>query len=86
MGGLQIQPVAVSGLVRISYQDPSAAMASKIANAVGEAFIEGNLQQRYDASSYARNFLKESLRRRASVSSCQNAASSTMPSTSRSSI
>jgi polysaccharide biosynthesis transport protein len=60
-GGLSVQPVANSALVRLSFDDPSPSWAQKIVDAVSEAFIKTSLERRYDATAYARNFLQDQL-------------------------
>lgn len=61
MGGLVVQPVRGSRLVRISYDSPDPRMAARIANAISENYIGANLDRRFEASSYARRFLEERL-------------------------
>lgn len=58
---LQIEPVRLSRIVRISYESPDRAMAASIANAVAANYITWNLERRYEASSAARRFLQERL-------------------------
>jgi capsular exopolysaccharide synthesis family protein len=60
-GGLSIVPVRESSLVRISFDSPSPAWAQQIANGVADSFINSNLERRYGATAYARQFLKERL-------------------------
>ena len=60
-GGLSIAPVTGSALVRVSYDSPSPDWAEKIANGVADNFISLNLERRYGATSYARNFLRDRL-------------------------
>ena len=50
-----------SRIARISFDSPDPVLASRIANAFAEAMIAGNLSRRYDASAYARQFLREQL-------------------------
>lgn len=59
--GLHVDPVRSSKLVTVSYDDPDPARAAKIANQVSNDFIQSNLERRYDASAYARNFLEARL-------------------------
>jgi succinoglycan biosynthesis transport protein ExoP len=59
--GLSVQPVGGSRLVRIAYASPDPQAAQRIANATAESFIQANLDRRYEASSYARDFLQERL-------------------------
>ncbi|HEX4199636.1 MAG TPA: polysaccharide biosynthesis tyrosine autokinase [Caulobacteraceae bacterium] len=56
--GLTINPVRTSQLVQVSYQSQNPVEAAKIANAVSDNFIASNLERRYQASAYARQFLE----------------------------
>ena len=58
-GGVSIAPVPDSSLVRISFDSPSAVWAERIANGVADSYVTSNLDRRYGATAYARNFLKE---------------------------
>ncbi len=60
-GGITINPLINSRLVRISYDSPDPAWAANIANGVADSYISANLDRRYGASAYARAFLKERL-------------------------
>jgi polysaccharide biosynthesis transport protein len=60
-GGLVVQPIPNSALVRLSFDDPSPSWARKIVDAISDAFIKTNLEHRYDATAYARNFLQDQL-------------------------
>ena len=59
--GLTIVPVPNSNLVRISFDSPSPAWAQRIANGAADSYVTSNLERRYSATTYARNFLKERL-------------------------
>jgi uncharacterized protein involved in exopolysaccharide biosynthesis len=59
--GLSIDPEKDSNLVRISFDSPSAEWAARIANGVADSYVTSNLERRYGATAYARNFLKERL-------------------------
>jgi capsular exopolysaccharide synthesis family protein len=59
--GVAIEPAANSSLVRISFDNPSPEWAQRVANGVADSFISSNLDRRYGATAYARNFLKERL-------------------------
>lgn len=61
LGGLNIQPVQRSRLVRITFDSPDRQFSARIANAFAENYIASNLDRRFDASSYARKFLEERL-------------------------
>ncbi len=58
---LTVSPVRNSRLVRIEYDSPYPQEAAAVANAVANNFININLERRYDASSYAKQFLEEQL-------------------------
>ena len=58
---IDIVPERASRLVTVTYTDTDPVMAARIANAWAEAFIETNLERRFDASAYAREFLEERL-------------------------
>jgi len=60
-GGLTIDPIRASRLVKISYQSPDPATAARIANATAASFIAWNLERRYQASAEARKFLEDRL-------------------------
>jgi polysaccharide biosynthesis transport protein len=60
-GGLSVEPVRDSNLVMISFDSPSAQWAARIANGVADTYVTSNLERRYGATAYARNFLKERL-------------------------
>ena len=59
--GLSVAPVLNSSLVRISFDSSSPAWAQRIANGVADSYVSSNLERRYGATAYARNFLKERL-------------------------
>ncbi|QTQ33499.1 Putative exopolysaccharide biosynthesis protein [Aromatoleum bremense] len=58
---LTIEPVRNSRLVKIHFDSPDPVLASRIVNAISEAFINVNLERRMDASSFAKVFLEERL-------------------------
>ena len=58
---LEIEPVPDSKLVRVHYDSPDPADAAAVANAVAKNFINLNLERRFDASAYAKQFLEEQL-------------------------
>src|SRR5262249_34186837 len=59
--GLTVEPVANSSLVRLSFDSPNPQWAERVANGVADSFVSSNLDRRYGATAYARNFLKERL-------------------------
>ena len=58
LDNVRVAPQRQSRLVDIDYTSPSAELSQRIANAWAENFIEMTLERRYDASSYAREFLE----------------------------
>jgi succinoglycan biosynthesis transport protein ExoP len=60
-GGLGVYPVRDSRLVRITFDSPDPQLSARIANAYADNFIHRNLERRYEASSYARDFLEQQL-------------------------
>src|SRR5262249_6658892 len=60
-GGLSVTPVPNSSLVRLSFDSSSPVWAQQIANGLAESYATSNLERRYGATAYARNFLKERL-------------------------
>ena len=61
-GGLTVEPVRNSRLVKIHYYSPSPQFAAQVANAISEGFIASGLERRFGASSYAKTFLEEQLK------------------------
>lgn len=61
LDNLRVSPTRQSRLVDLSFTSPSPALSQKVANAWAENFIQANLERRFDASSYARNFLESRL-------------------------
>lgn len=60
-GGLSIEPVRSSALVRVNYSSPDPLFAQRAANAVAEAFIASNLERRFGSSAYAKQYLEDRL-------------------------
>jgi capsular exopolysaccharide synthesis family protein len=60
-GGLSVEPVPKSRLVRIHFNSPDAALSAKIANAVAMGFIESQMERRIDNSAFALEFLEDQL-------------------------
>lgn len=50
-----------SRVVQISFDSSDPRLAARIANSFADSFIRGNLQRRFNSSSYARDFLREQL-------------------------
>ena len=61
MQGLSVQPISNSRLARLSFDSPDPERARQIVDAIGDAFIESNLDRRFEATAYARTFLEERL-------------------------
>lgn len=62
-GGLEVIPPKEGQLIRFNYVSESPQLAASVANAVAAAFIQSTLQRRYEASTYARNFLQRQIQR-----------------------
>ena len=60
-GGLTVTAVKNTKMVRVAYASASPRLAADVLNAVAQVFINYNLEQRYDQSSYAKTFLEEKL-------------------------
>ena len=61
LGGLTVDPVNNSRLVKLYYDSPDPKLAANILNTLATSYINLNLERRFDASTYARNFLQERL-------------------------
>ena len=62
MGHLKITPVRGSRLVRISFDSPDPRLAAAVVNATMDGYIEANLERRFQATAYARQFIEDHLR------------------------
>jgi polysaccharide biosynthesis transport protein len=60
-GGLTIEPVGNSRLLRLHFDSPDASLAAEVANSMARVFINLNLARRLDATSYAKTFLQDRL-------------------------
>jgi capsular exopolysaccharide synthesis family protein len=58
---LKVSPARLSRLVDVSFTSPSPEFSRRIVDAWGKHFIQMSLERRYEASSYARNFLEQRL-------------------------
>jgi len=58
---LTVEPVRNSRLVKLHFDHPDAALATRIINSVATAYINLNLERRMDSSSYAKTFLQDRL-------------------------
>jgi polysaccharide biosynthesis transport protein len=59
LGNRAVRPVAGSRLVDISYSDPDPSRAQRIVTGLADAFINSNLDKRFQANSYAKTFLED---------------------------
>jgi capsular exopolysaccharide synthesis family protein len=61
MANTKLVPVRLSSVVNIRHESASPEMAARIANSLAENFIQFNLAKRFEASSYAREFLQKQI-------------------------
>lgn len=54
-----VSPVRGSRLVQISFQSPDPTLSARVVNAFAEAYIQSNLQRRFESTAYVRDFLEE---------------------------
>jgi capsular exopolysaccharide synthesis family protein len=59
--GLNVEAPEEGQLIRFSFDAKSPQLSAAIANQLAESFINSNLQRRYEASAYARNFLEKQI-------------------------
>lgn len=59
LDNIDISPVRSSRLVELAFTSPNPVLSQKVANAWSTNFIEATLQRRYQANSYARDFLEK---------------------------
>ena len=60
-GGFAVKAPEEGQLIGISYVAESPALAAQVVNGVADSFIRSNLERRYEASAYARNFLQRQI-------------------------
>ena len=58
---VDVRPVSGSRLVDVSFTDPSPVRAQKIANGFGDAYMASNVDKRFKANAYAKNFLDDQI-------------------------
>lgn len=61
-GGLAVDPVRNSRLVKISFDSGNPVFSARVANTLAEGFIAQQLEHRFGASSYAKTYLEDHLR------------------------
>lgn len=59
---LSVSLPRVSRLATISFDSPDAELSARVANAFADNFIRSNLQRKFEASAYAREFLSDQLK------------------------
>jgi polysaccharide biosynthesis transport protein len=59
--GLNVEAPEEGQLIKFSFDAESPQLSASIANQIAESFINSNLQRRYEASAYARNFLEKQI-------------------------
>lgn len=60
-GGLEVDPIRNSRLVRIRFYSPDAPLSASIANSIAKGFMDANMERKVDTSSYAKTFLEDRL-------------------------
>jgi succinoglycan biosynthesis transport protein ExoP len=60
-GGLSVDPIKESRLVRLSFDSPDPAFSVRVVNAVAEGFIASSLERRMGTTSYAKTYLQDQL-------------------------
>ena len=58
---LSVEPVKRSRLVRIHFDHPDPRVALEVVNAVAETYMDMNIERRFEASAYAKDFIREQL-------------------------
>jgi capsular exopolysaccharide synthesis family protein len=58
---VRISPIRLSRLVDVSWTAPDPSFAARVANAWATAFIQANIERRFEETAYARNFLEQRL-------------------------
>jgi capsular exopolysaccharide synthesis family protein len=58
-GSVSIAPQRDSALIQIAVEGANPELTARLANAYAENFIQSNMERRYEATSYARNFLQQ---------------------------
>lgn len=58
-GSVTVAPQRDSALIAIAIEGPNPELTAKLANAYADNFIQSNMERRYEATSYARNFLQQ---------------------------
>lgn len=61
VSNFEVQPLENSRLLNISFSSPDPALAARVVNGFADSFINSGLERRYEASSYARDFLQRQI-------------------------
>src|SRR5690606_29011960 len=59
LANLTVEPVRNSRLVRLHYTSPDPREAALVVNTLARAYVDMNLERRFDASTYAKSFLED---------------------------
>lgn len=62
LANLTVEPVRNSRLVRLHYTSPDPQEAALVVNTLARAYVDMNLERRFDASTYAKSFLEERIK------------------------
>ncbi|MFU8765831.1 MAG: GumC family protein, partial [Haliea sp.] len=62
LGSLTVEPVRNSRLVRLHYHSPDPREAALVVNTLARAYVDMNLERRFDASTYAKSFLEDRIK------------------------
>ena len=60
-GGVSVDPIRNSHLVRVSYDSMLPAFSARVANAVADGFIAASMDRQFGASTYAKKYLEDQL-------------------------
>jgi len=61
-GGLSVNPVKESRLVRLDFDSPDPVFSVRVVNAIAEGFIASTLERRMGTTSYAKTYLEDQLK------------------------
>ena len=61
MSHLTVEPLRGSSLVSVTFDSPDPDLSASVVNAMTKNFITSNLNRRFQASAYARNFLQQQI-------------------------
>ena len=61
VANLRVEMPRTSRVADLSFRSPDRSLAARVANAYARAYIDTNLERRFDSSAYARNFLEQQI-------------------------